>query len=293
MSGEDGSWFLDLHRVDADTDVGGMTAGELAAYHSRPADPPGTAWVGGEVYRSVDGRDLRLWGYRAAEAGGAARPGIVFVHGGGWIGGHPFMHLRHCWHLAARGWAALTIEYRRFPEATWPAAFDDARAAMAWARSNAAWLGLDPSRLVVSGGSAGGHLALLVAVVPGPAEERADAAAVWYPITDMLCPGVPDLRAAAVDFLGTDAPDVAAAASPASYVRPGLPAILTITGDADETVPVEGVRAFHRLLDDAGVPNRLHVVPDAIHGWDFAPEPWDQCFAVLTDFLDGLCPAPS
>jgi acetyl esterase len=285
--GEDGSWYHDIHGGDMDADLGGISMREMVAFHARPPDPPGTEWLPGVVYAAPDGRELRLWGYRSLGVG-APRPGIVFVHGGGWIGGHPFMHLRHCWALAQRGMVAVTIEYRRYPEATWPAAIDDAKAAMRWMRANADGLGLDPGRLAVAGGSAGGHLALLVALMPGDPSARADAAVVWYPVTDMHCEGVPDLRQAAVDFLGGDDEALTVESSPVTYVGrsgPPPPPTLIITGDADETVPLEGVRAFHESLVAAGGVSRLHVVPGAIHGWDFAPSSWELCFGVLSDFL--------
>src|SRR5579864_4746742 len=160
--------------------VPGQTAAQFLEFHSRPETPRGARWMPGVVYSSP-GRDLRMHLYARADRR-ERRPGVLFVHGGGWREGHPLVHIRHAHAFAQLGYVTATIEYRFLTEAKWPACFDDARNAMAWLKEHHADLGLDPERVVVAGGSAGAHLALMLALtVPG----SASAVLNWYPPTDI------------------------------------------------------------------------------------------------------------
>src|SRR5262249_9050606 len=123
------------------------------------------------VYASQPGfRPLRLDLYRPRKGGDAAgRPLVVFVHGGGWQAGHT----RHSgafgnWPgvlamLASKGYVVASVEYRLSGEARFPAAIQDVKTSIRWLRSKSAQFGIDPARVIVWGGSAGGHLAALAA----------------------------------------------------------------------------------------------------------------------------------
>ena len=121
------------------------------------------------------------------DAPGAPRPTLVFYHGGGFVIGDLETHDDLCRRLAkGSGWAVLAVDYRLAPENRYPAAFDDAYAALVWAAGpGAEVLGLDPARLAVGGDSAGGNLAAAVALA---ARDRAGPALrhqlLIYPATD-------------------------------------------------------------------------------------------------------------
>jgi acetyl esterase len=133
-----------------------------------------------------DGGELPVRVYRPP-AGDGDTPGIaVFFHGGGWVIGDLDSHDACCRDLASQSGALLVaVDYRRAPEHGFPAAADDAVAALRWVHEHAAELGGDPSRLAVVGDSAGGNLAAVVAVQArddgGPALRLQLLA---YPVTD-------------------------------------------------------------------------------------------------------------
>ena len=172
------------------------------------------------------------------------------------------------------GWAVVNVEYRLGQVARAPAAVEDCLCALRWVIANAEQYGFDVERIVVTGNSAGGHLALTTGMVPAsagldrqcPGDEELRVAAIinWYGITDVgdLLAG-PNMKAYAVEWMGSrlDRQDIAARVSPLSYVRPGVPPVLTIHGDADPTVPYAHAVQLRTALDEAGVPNHLHTVP--------------------------------
>jgi acetyl esterase len=101
--------------------------------------------------------NARLYGHTAI---GDETGAIVLFHGGGWVLGNLDTHDVLCRQLAeATGWPVLSIDYRLAPEHPFPAALDDARAALAWLRAEADGLNIDPRRIVVAGDSAGGNIA--------------------------------------------------------------------------------------------------------------------------------------
>ncbi|HWL45102.1 MAG TPA: alpha/beta hydrolase [Ilumatobacter sp.] len=225
---------------------------------------PGFRRLDGITCATVDGQSLGVWGFAGAD--GEQRPGVVLLHGGGWKVGHPTAIMPLAASIAAHGIVALAVEYRLLGVAAWPAQLDDARRAVAWARGEAASLGIDASRLAVAGGSAGGQLAALVALAagdPDPTRHRVAAAVLYNPVVDLRTIRG---RGPLVGTEAADDPNAIAAASPIDHVNAQAPPICTRVGDRDETTPAEGCAAFHRALDAAGVPNELEVVQGAGHG---------------------------
>jgi acetyl esterase/lipase len=94
-----------------------------------------------------------------------ALPGVILIHGGGWVGGDKSAYAATCRFLAARGFVAATIDYRLAPANIWPAQLIDAQLAVRWLRAHAAQIHLDPHRLCSWGSSAGGHLAIFLGVL--------------------------------------------------------------------------------------------------------------------------------
>lgn len=301
---DESTWLVELTDRQRDEVVEGpgvlqLTVGEWLDFHGLRTPPAGVELVQNAVYGTAGagGRDLTMHVYRPVDPS-VPRPGIVFVHGGGWAGGHPFMHLRHSHELAARGYTTATISYRLSPEAPWPAALEDAKCAVRWMRARHAELGVDPDRIAVSGGSAGGHLACMVALTPGHFEgaggndhvsSEVQAAAVWYPMTDMSAPG--NTVEAEVDpiirsFLGSRDDDIVRESSPITHVHPGGPPILSMTGADDPLTTVGMIRTFHDALDAVAVPNRLEVFEGRTHAFDFYPDDWERCFAIMVEWFD-------
>ena len=128
-----------------------------------------------------EGQTLRLDVYRPKTAG-RRRPAIVQVHGGAWfIGFKEYQGIPLLTHLAQQGWVGFNVDYRLSPRVKWPTHLVDVKRAIAWVREHADEYGVDPDFIVVTGGSAGGHLAAMVGLTPGdpeyqPGFEAADAA---------------------------------------------------------------------------------------------------------------------
>ena len=126
-----------------------------------------------QVVRNIDyagdgTRAHRLDIIRRRVAPAAGAPVLVYIHGGAWvIGDKREQGLPLTYELARRGWVAVTINYRLSPKATWPDHIVDCKRAVAWVRAHIAQYGGDPGFIAVSGGSAGGHLAALLALSPG------------------------------------------------------------------------------------------------------------------------------
>ena len=218
------------------------------------------------------------------------QPTLIFIHGGGWTGGTKEARALAIQPYLAMGLNVVNVEYRLAKVALAPASVEDCRCALKWVLSRAKEYGIDTQKIVVSGDSAGGHLALMTGFLPAsagldrecasngylgrePVPEEMKVAAVvnWYGISDVteLLSG-PNMRAYAVTWMGSmsDREEIAKRVSPATYVRAGLPSVLTLHGDADPVVPyLQSVR-LHKALTDAGVANELMTVRGGKHGLD-------------------------
>jgi acetyl esterase/lipase len=195
------------------------------------------------------------------------------------------------------GWTVVNVEYRLAKVSLAPAAVEDSRCALRWVYRNAKQYNFDLNKLVVTGQSAGGHLALTTGMLPAsagldlecPGTEDLKVAAIvdWYGITDVneLLDG-PNMRTYAVAWLGSmpNRAEVAKRVSPLTYVRPGLPPILMIQGDADPTVPYTQSLRLREALDKAGVPNELVTVPGGKHG-NFTVDENLKNYAAIRNFL--------
>lgn len=226
---------------------------------------------GVEVIRDINyragGSRARLDIYRPEGVDLTDAPVLVQVHGGGWsIGDKSQQGLLLMNRMAARGWVCVAINYRLAPKHPFPAQIIDVKKAIAWTRENIASYGGDPSYLVITGGSAGGHLAALAAVTPDvkeyqpdfeDADTRVAACVPFYGIYDMG--GVTGDKAAVQMrdlFLGprifqldprTD-PEAFELASPIVHVGPDSPDFFVLHGEHDGLVSVRQARAFVEKL---------------------------------------------
>lgn len=218
-------------------------------------------------------------------AGKRARPLIVYIHGGGWFGGHTRQSGAFAdfpgvlANLAARGFTVASIEYRLSGEARFPAQLRDVNAAIRFLRANAGQYRIDPARVGAFGGSAGGHLAALAALTcrdtaldPDSGQDGCIQAAVaWYGIHDFAAlptvgkPGSPEQR-----FLGCDGPcpaEPVRAASPIAHADAGDPPLLLIHGELDRVVPVAQSRALEARLRAVGAPVEALYIAGVDHSY--------------------------
>ena len=248
------------------------------------------------TYLTANNIDLKLDMYQA-RGQSSAQATVIYIHGGGWTGGSKETNVLNLLPYMEMGWNVVNVEYRLARVSVAPAAVEDCLCALRWVIRNAKEYNVDSSRIVVTGNSAGGHLALTTGMIPpsagldrqcpGPEELKVAAIVNWYGITDVadLLDG-PNRRAYAVAWLGSmeNRREIAARVSPLTYVRPGLPPVVSIQGDADPTVPYSHSVRFHAALDKAGIPNQLITVPGGLHG-NFKPEEYPRLYTEIRDFL--------
>jgi len=245
-------------------------------------------------------------------------PVVVQLHGGGWIRGDRPNSYTSFRALLAAGMSVVTIEYRNAKDAPAPAAIEDTRCAMAWVKRNAAKYKFDSNRVILYGGSAGGHLVLMGAYAPDtftPAgckdQPKVVAVLDFYGPTNLAeglfqhgstdfthqwlamdLPLPPDRSVATTDrrpprrWPEPDAKTLARAKemSPLTYVRQGLPPTFIVHGDSDRTVDPSQSAELKKALDAAGVPNGQDIVPGGGHG-NFSPAESDKAMVLCLEFL--------
>jgi acetyl esterase/lipase len=221
---------------------------------------------------------------------GDGRPGVLQIHGGGWVVGDkreqgiPLLN-----HLAANGWVGVNANYRLSPRATFPQHLIDLKRAIAWYREHAADHGADPDFLCVTGGSAGGHLCALVALTANDPEYQPDfesvdttmrAAVPFYGVYDFTNRNSTWPKLTVTRFfepivmkkkLRKD-PDAFAKASPMDQVRPDAPPFFVVHGDLDTLAPVADAREFvARLRAVSQAPVLYAEMKGAEHAFDIFP----------------------
>lgn len=206
-------------------------------------------------------------------------PVVINIHGGGWNHGVKESQTGFSTFFKA-GFAVANMEYRLTGQATAPAAVEDTRCALIYIIKNAKALNIDPDRIVIMGGSAGGHLALMGGLLANdhrfdgncPGVENIKVAAIIdkYGITDVWDWGYGNnvTSKSATRWLGNRATDKAFAASvsPISYVTKNSPPVFIVHGDADPTVPYQQSVDLHKKLLEAGVKTEFITVPGGLHG---------------------------
>ncbi len=227
------------------------------------------------VYREIAGQGLTLDLYRPQNQY-QALPVVLVVHGGSWNSGDNSQLAGMNRYLTGWGYVVAAINYRLAPRFRFPAQIEDIRSSISFLEARAGGFGIDASRVVLFGRSAGGHLALLTAYTQQYAGTRGVIA--LYAPTDMLWSWerptprrMMDSNAAIADFLGgtaSEVPEIFDLASPIRFVRPDSPPTLLIHGGKDELVSPIQSRRLAMELERAGVPH-VHVeLPWGNHGMD-------------------------
>ncbi len=226
-------------------------------------------------YKSVGGFQAKVDLYTRYDR--KPGPTMVYIHGGGWANGSkeqwslwflPYLQL---------GMRVVSVQYRLAGVAPAPAGVKDCRCALRWVFQNAAKFGFDPAKIAIIGGSAGGQLILLTAFLQpsdgfddecsGPEPGKLKAIVNYYGPTDL----VEAVKRKDANVLGwfkqaEDPEQLALRLSPLHYVRPGLPPVLTIHGDADEMVPYQDGLKLRDALTAAHVPNEFVSIAGGKHG---------------------------
>jgi acetyl esterase/lipase len=250
-------------------------------------------------YGKGGNRPLQLDLYSPKERSGR-RPTILFIHGGAWSGGYRQIYHYYCIKFAERGYVVATASYRLTGEAPFPAAVEDVKCAVRWLRANAKKLGIDPNRIAAAGGSAGGHLAMMIGFSSDVPElegkggnagtsSRAQVVVDLYGPTD-LTDDFAKSRKEVIRFLGgkkfEEASDMYRLASPVTHVTKDDPPTLILHGSIDSTVPIHQAELLVEKLKSAGVVYEY----DRVEGWPHTMDLDDgvnrHCVAKMLEFLD-------
>ncbi|MCU0412495.1 MAG: alpha/beta hydrolase [Bacteroidetes bacterium] len=255
--------------------------------------------VAGITYSTASNVESKLDVYVRRTAPASA-PTLVYFHGGGWVTGSKEGVQMNLLPYLEWGFNIVNVEYRLTKVAPAPAAVQDCRLALRWVFKNAATYGFDTTRIVLSGGSAGGHLALITGMLDPSAgidlptdwdytdvQPKAAAIVNWFGITDVaeLLSG-PNTQRYAVYWLANqpNKEAIAKSVSPIQCARKGLPPVLTIHGDADPLVPYQQAVRFHDALKKANVPNKLVTIPGGKHG-GFTAQQMTMIYRTVFTFL--------
>ena len=232
-------------------------------------------------------------------------PTVVYIHGGGWIFGSKEGSVYQLLPYLERGWRVVNVEYRMAGNSLAPGSVEDTRCALRWIHRNAAQWKFDTSKIILTGHSAGGHLSLITGMLPdgtaldnrcyadakyGDVPMKVAGIVNWYGISDVndLIKG-PNVKNYAVMWMGSlpNAEEVAKSVSPLTYVRAGLPPIITIHGDKDDVVPYTHATRLHDALKKDKNVERLVTINGGGHGM-FTKEQYTKGFDEIWKFLKDI-----
>lgn len=245
-------------------------------------------------YGQAGGESLKLDVYQLPAQGNALRPGVVFVHGGGWTGGDKGAWATQARDLAAKGYVAVSVNYRLAPGYPYPANIKDVQRAVRWLRTQTAAYHVDGTRLGAIGDSAGGHLATMLGVTDAKSDaapfvpSRVQCVVDYYGRMDLtLDPtgtGGHDYRPA---YIGKSKADALAAyreASPIFHIDAQTCPILIVQGTHDPQVEPQQSKNMLAALDKANIESSLLLLNGQGHG--FSGESARQAWGAACEFFD-------
>lgn len=240
--------------------------------------------------------------------------GVIWMVSGGWISTHENISPGLAQVFTSRGDTVFEVVHGSQPKFTVPEIVRDVQRAVRFIRYHAAEYGVDPDRIGVSGGSAGGHLSLMIGVygADGPQDAKdpidrvssaVQAVACFFPPTDFLNYGKEGANALRTETLKgywpafgvtdktpqDESERIARFISPIYYVTAKMPPTLIIHGDADTLVPLQQSQLFIAKLDMLKIPHRLEVRPGKGHGWVGL----DKDIPLLADWFDKYLAKPT
>lgn len=254
----------------------------------------------GIVYSTVGKTELKL--DIVQPVGDGPFPLLIWIHGGGYQAGDRRDFMDTMLSLAKQGYAGASIDYRLAPKYKWPAQLEDAWAALAFLRGKAKKYKIDPNRVGVAGGSAGGHLALMLGLAPRDGKRASVRAVVnIFGPSDFRTLAPTDLgneilrqvlgrdiNGILLDLLGTSdrKAKITREASPITYAAKDNPPVLTLHGMEDPLCPLSQSKALHEALRKAGVTEKLLVIEGAGHDATWPADKREMVNRTMIEFLD-------
>lgn len=242
-------------------------------------------WIGEPYYWKSDSVD---------------HPTLIYIHGGGWLGGTKDHITPFIIPYLQKGWNVINLEYRT-GEGTAPNAIDDCMLAVQWISRNAKPYNIDVQHVVISGESAGGHLALITGLlnsIPGSHRFysgdslKIKAIVNWFGITDIA--GVDknykmkneNSNYASIWVGNPNRMDsISNAFSPVNRITTASPPIISVHGKKDSVVPYEQAVTLHKLLTKSGITNELVSIDDGKH-LGFTDKEYQEIYKRVFKFLE-------
>jgi len=261
---------------------------------NKVVDDPRIEIIYDQVFYQETGYQLKLDIYRPCNTK-KKHPGLLQIHGGGWITGSKRQASFLMARMAARGWVCFSVSYRFSPDIVFPEHLIDIKRALRWIRNNAKKHGLDPDFIIATGGSSGGHLAAMMALTQNRAEfqpgfERTDTGIQGcvpiygvfnftapfdeqtpFPakaaVLEMLCGGTPETQ-----------PDRYQQITPANWISGETPPFLLIQGETDALISATDTQVFWQSLQAHKVADSAYLgLPLVEHAFDIFPTLTAQC----------------
>jgi len=271
--------------------------GMLELIETEPSIPGDIEVYSDIEYKYVDSISLQLNIYKLKNSTGP-KPVMIFIHGGAWRSGNRSDYLPYLIDYANKGYVTATVSYRLVKQAHFPAAVQDVNCAVKWIKKHASEYGIDPDKIVLIGGSAGGHLAMMIGYGGNEAmfnkdcdlqiSSEVNAVINLYGPVDLTTPyavGTYQVQ----EFLNTTYdknPKPFVIASPKTFITPDDPPTLTFQGTIDSLVPVSQADSLDVWLQRAGVPHDYHRLKGWPHTMDLAVEVNEYVQYYIDDFLE-------
>ncbi len=266
----------------------------------RPQSSEGSVTRENDIaYATVNGTSLALDMARPSKGDGPF-PAVVVLHGGAWREGNKSSNRPLLMKYAARGFVAISPQYRFCPKDPFPAQVYDVKAAVRWLRAHHEQYKIDVDHIGAMGFSAGGHLALMLGVTgpddglegdmgAGAPSSRVQAVVNYFGPTDLVVADLPPaIDGILSDFLGgraSEKPDIARRASPITFVTQDDAPILTFQGTADKTVSVTNAIKLSEAQTRQHVAGRIELIVGGGHG-DWSRDDWERTEGEAMDFFE-------
>ncbi len=254
------------------------------------------------TYKQIGDRSLKLDIYHQKNLTEAA-PVLVFIHGGGWRKGDKVDYRCYLVDFAQRGYVTATLSYRFSQEAPFPAAVNDVKCAIRWLKTHANEYFINPEKVAVIGGSAGGHLAMMIGYssdvpeldgecVDSTVNSRVQAVVNLYGPSDLTTDRsieTPSVKT----FIGKPADEALEdykKASPITYLTEDDPPTLIFHGTLDKLVPVEQSDKLKAKLDKVGISAEYHKLKGWPHTMDMSLKVNEYCQYYMNKFFEKYVP---
>lgn len=251
------------------------------------------------VYKTIDSTSLKLDIYHSKKLNNNA-PLIIFIHGGAWKKGDKHDYLVYLTSYAEKGYVTATIQYRFAGSAKYPAQLLDVQSAVVWLKQHADEYHIDPNKVALVGGSAGGHLAMMnaysnsnyIVTEENEFSPKVQALVNFYGPSNLV--DVAEKDKPTVEYLigktEDEAPELYKEASPIYFISKSAPPTITFHGTLDELVPYAQSDRLHEKLQEAGVPSYYHKLEGWPHTMDASAKVNAYAQYHMDDFFEKYIP---